>query len=165
MTYTVTRDGKPTTSLPLTLSVGALPVTELNSPMITDADANNVLDVVALGTRAGTIHARVWALIAEGQQVWMSLLGKKADGLDHNTFMWAGGSKSVNRTWVEQGYWPHSVTNSYFTLLAHDSTLTLTFKAALDKSNKVENALVFPNQVYTIKAIELVTPTITSVKG
>uniref|UniRef100_UPI0030DB18C2 Ig-like domain-containing protein n=1 Tax=Pseudomonas sp. RA_35y_Pfl2_P32 TaxID=3088705 RepID=UPI0030DB18C2 len=42
---------------------------------------------------------------------------------------------------------------------------TLTFKAALDKSNKVENALVFPNQVYTIKAIELVTPTITSVKG
>ncbi|PBJ21604.1 Bacterial Ig-like domain (group 2) [Pseudomonas sp. ACN8] len=45
--------------------------------------------------------------------------------------------------------------------MADGSRLTLSFKAALDKSNVEAKALVFADQVYTIKAFEVVTPTIT----
>ncbi|MGF6092697.1 hypothetical protein ACLD1X_26455, partial [Pseudomonas sp. 18173] len=165
VTFTITRDGKPYTSPALTLNVGSLPITALNSPIITDADGDGVLDLVKLGSKNVTVHARDWPLMAVGQQVWMSLSGKKANGSEHNLVVWNGGGDSVNTTWFEQGYWPASVVNSYFKDLADASKLTLSFKAALDKSNVEANALVFADQVYSIRAFEVVTPAITKVAG
>ncbi|MEN5315907.1 hypothetical protein ABE529_27880, partial [Pseudomonas koreensis] len=51
LTYLITRDGKTTESLPLTLSIGVLPVASLNSPILTDA-VDGVLDVTKLGANA-----------------------------------------------------------------------------------------------------------------
>ncbi|WP_156322350.1 hypothetical protein [Pseudomonas sp. P1.8] len=164
LTFTITRNGKAHPSPARLLNVGTLPLTSLNSPKITDADANDVLDLSTLGSKNVIIHALDWPLMAIGQHVWMSLAGFKAGGGAHDLVIWAGGASYVNGTWFEQGFWEKWVINSYFKELAHDSKLTLSFKAALDKSNKVENALTFKDQVYTIKAVAIVTPTITEVK-
>uniref|UniRef100_UPI000A1EE1E0 Ig-like domain-containing protein n=2 Tax=unclassified Pseudomonas TaxID=196821 RepID=UPI000A1EE1E0 len=163
VTYRIERGGKVFDSPPLSLKVGTLPATALNSPVITDADAGNVLDLAALGSKDVTIRAQDWALIATGQQVWMSLLGRKADGAAHDLTVWNGGASYVNATWFQQKYWNRSVANSYFKALADGSQLTLKFKAALDKSNVAANAVVFADRVYTVKAVPLVVPTLTNV--
>ncbi|MEN5315384.1 hypothetical protein ABE529_25135, partial [Pseudomonas koreensis] len=148
--------------LPLTLSIGVLPVASLNSPILTDA-VDGVLDVTKLGANA-VIRARDWPLIAINQQVWMRLSGKKADGTEHKLDIWSGGASFVNPTWFAQKYWPRNVAKSYFTELADNSPLTLSFKAALDQSGIEANAVVFADQVYTVKAFEVVAPTITEAK-
>ncbi|MBV4460158.1 Ig-like domain-containing protein [Pseudomonas sp. COR58] len=164
VTYTIKRGDKVFVSPPLSLKVGTLPATALNSPIITDADASNVLDLAALGSKDVMIRAQDWALIAEGQQVWMSLHGRKSDGTAHDRVVWSGGASYVNATWFQQKYWNRSLANSYFKDLADGSQLTLKFKAALDKSNVAANAVVFAERVYTVKAVPLVVPEITSVK-
>jgi hypothetical protein len=162
--YTVIRNGVSTTSPPLKLNILPLPASALIPPKIIDADANNVLDVNALGTKDATIHGLLWTLIEAGQQVWLWLEGKKADGSAHNLTVWNGGGNYVNATWVSQGFWPRTFANSYLKQLADGSTLTLHFAAALDKSNIKDNAVVFPLRTYTIRSVALVAPTITSVK-
>ena len=165
VTFTITRDGKPVTSLPLTLNVGTLPASALNSPRFIEADADDVLDIPALAGRAGTIHGLSWALIAVGQQVWMTLKGYKEGGAEHNLDPWRGGSHVVNAIWFSQGFWPRSVANSYLKELADGSSLRIKFWVALDQSNQLANAVVFADRVYTIKASALVAPTLVSVKG
>lgn len=165
VTYVIERNGVRSTSLPLKLNILALPATALNPPKIIEADANNFLDVIALGTKNATIHGLLWTLIEVGQQVWLKLEGKKANGTAHNLTIWNGSGHYVNGTWVAQGFWPRSLVNSYLKELGDGSTLTLKFKAALDKSNIEANAVVFPDRVYTIRAAALLSPTITSVKG
>ncbi|MFJ2386013.1 hypothetical protein [Pseudomonas koreensis] len=162
--YTSTRNGVSTTSPPLKLNILPLPASALIPPKIIDADANNVLDVNALGTKDATIHGLLWTLIEAGQQVWLWLEGKKADGSAHNLTVWSGDGSKVNATWVSQGFWPRTFANSYLKQLADGSTLTLHFAAALDKSNIKDNAVVFPLRTYTIRSVALVAPTITSVK-
>jgi hypothetical protein len=161
VTYTIERNGVSTTSLPLTLNIQTLPASALITPKIIDADANNVLDVIALGTKNPTIHGLLWTLIDVGQHVWMSLEGKKADGSPHNLTVWSGGASYANATWVSQGFWPRTFANSYVKELGNDSTLTIKFKASLDKSNNAATATVFPDRTYTIRAVALVAPTIT----
>ncbi|MFJ4197590.1 hypothetical protein ACIP0B_26295, partial [Pseudomonas sp. NPDC089534] len=164
VTYTIKRGDKVFVSPPLNLKVGTLPATALNSPVITDADAGNVLDLAVLGSKDVTIRAQDWALIAVGQQVWMSLHGRKADGAAHDRVVWNGSGSYVNATWFQQKYWNRSVPNSYFKDLADGSQLTLKFKAALDKSNVAANAVVFAERVYTVRTVPLEAPSITSVK-
>lgn len=164
VTYTIIRDGVSTTSPALLLNILVLPAAALITPKIIEADANNVLDVNALGTNAATIHGLLWTLIEVGQQVWLTLEGKKADGSAHNLAVWNGGGHYVNATWVNQGFWPRTIANSYLKQLGNGSTLTLKFKAAFDQSNVEANAVVFPDRVYSIRSIALIAPTITSVK-
>ncbi|UVL00049.1 Ig-like domain-containing protein [Pseudomonas sp. B21-048] len=163
VTYVVERNGKPTTSLPLPLNIQTLPATALIPPKIVEADANNFLDVMALGTANATIHGLLWTLIEVGQQVWMTLEGTKADGSLLNQTIWNGGGSQVNSTWVNQGFWPKPLANSYLKQLGHGSTLTIKFKVSLDKSNNPATATVFPDRLYTIKAVELVVPTLVNV--
>lgn len=165
VTYVIERNGITFTSLPLSLNILPLPTTALIPPKIVEADANNVLDLMALGTKDATLHGLLWTLIEAGQQVWMNLEGKKADGTAHNLQVWNGGTSKVNATWVSQGFWPKALVNNYLKLLGHGSTLTIKFKASLDKSNNPATASVFPDRTYTIKAVELVVPTLDSVKG
>ncbi|OOG11112.1 Ig-like domain-containing protein [Pseudomonas sp. C9] len=164
VTYVIERNGTSSTSLPLTLNILVLPATALIAPVIVEADANNVLDVSALGTRNATLHALLWTLIDAGQPCWMSLEGKKANGTAHNLSLWNGLPAQVNTTWVTQGFWPHNVANSYLKELGSGTTLTVKFKASLDKSNVEATAVVFPDRQYTIKAVEDVKPAITTIK-
>jgi hypothetical protein len=95
----------------------------------------------------------------------MTLEGKKADGSAHNLSVWNGGANFVNATWASQGFWPRTFANSYLKQLGNNSTLTIKFKASLDKSNNAATATVFPDRVYTIKAEVLINPTLNSIKG
>lgn len=165
VTYVVERDGKPTPSLPLLLNILTLPATALIPPKIVEADANNFLDVMALGSKNATIHALLHTLIEAGQPCWLSLEGKKADGPAHNLPLWNGLPAQVNATWISQGFWPAALANSYLKQLGHGTPLTIKFKVSLDKSNNLATATVFPDRTYTIKALVDVRPTIDSVKG
>ena len=164
VTYVVERNGKPhPPSLPLLLNILTLPATALIPPKIVEADANNFLDLMALGSKNATIHALLHTLIEAGQPCWLSLEGKKADGTAHNLVLWNGLPAQVNATWISQGFWPAALTNSYFKQLGHGTTLTIKFKVSLDKSNNLATAAVFPDRTYTIKAVELVVPTLDNV--
>ncbi|WP_339447408.1 Ig-like domain-containing protein [Pseudomonas sp. EA_5y_Pfl2_R50] len=163
--YSVLREGQTYLSLILTLNILPLPATALIPPKIVEADANNFLDVTKLNMQNATLHGLLWTLIATGQQVWLTLEGKKADGTAHNLPVWNGGTSKVNDTWLSQGYWPKALLISFLKVLGHGTLLTLKFKVAMDQSNVLANAVVFPDRVYTIRAAALVAPTLVSVKG
>ena len=163
VTYVVERNGKPTTSLPLPLNILTLPATALIPPKIVEADANNFLDLMALGSKNATIHALLHTLIEAGQPCWLSLEGNKADGTAHNLVLWNGLPAQVNATWISQGFWATALANSYLKQLGHGTALTIKFKVSLDKSNNLATATVFPDRTYTIKALELVLPTLDNV--
>jgi hypothetical protein len=163
VTYVVERNGKTTTSLPLPLNILPLPTSALITPKIVEADANNFLDVIALGSKNATIHALLHTLIEAGQPCWLSLEGKKADGTAHNLPLWNGLPEQVNDTWISQGFWPVALVSSYLKQLGHGTTLTIKFKVSLDKSNNPATATVFPDRPYSIKAVALVVPTLVNV--
>lgn len=163
VTYGVERNGKTTTSLPLPLNILTLPASALITPKIIEADANNFLDVMALGSKNATIHALLHTLIEAGQPCWLSLEGKKADGTAHNLPLWNGLPEQVNDTWIRQGFWPIALVSSYLTQLGHGTTLTIKFKVSLDKSNNPATATVFQDRPYSIKAVALVVPTLVNV--
>ncbi|VVQ27610.1 Virginiamycin B lyase [Pseudomonas fluorescens] len=163
VTYVVERIDKPTPSLPLLLNILTLPATALIPPKIVEADANNFLDLMALGSNNATIHALLHTLIEAGQPCWLSLEGKKADGTAHNLTLWNGLPAQVNATWISQGFWATALANSYLKQLGHGTTLTIRFKVSLDKSNDPITAAVFPDRAYTIKAVTLVVPTLDNV--
>ncbi|USU03116.1 Ig-like domain-containing protein [Pseudomonas siliginis] len=160
VSYFIDRDDKPVESAVLLLDILPLPATALNSPKIVEADANNFLDITALGTKNATIHALLHTLIEAEQPCWLRLEGKKADGTAHDLTLWAGLPARVNSTWINQGFWPQTLANSYLVQLGHGTTLTLKYLVALDKSNIETNAVKFPDRVYTIKSMELVVPTL-----
>lgn len=160
VSYFIERDGKTVESAVLLLDILPLPATALNAPKIVEADANNFLDVTALDTKNATIHALLHTLIEAEQPCWLRLEGKKADGTAHDLTLWAGLPARVNSTWINQGFWPQALANSYLVQLGHGTTLTLKYLVALDKSNIETNAVKFPDRVYTIKSVELVVPTL-----
>ncbi|MBV4545994.1 hypothetical protein [Pseudomonas triticicola] len=163
VSYFIERDGKTVESAVLLLDILPLPATALIAPKIVEADANNFLDVTALDTKNATIHALLHTLIEAEQPCWLRLEGKKADGTAHDLTLWAGLPARVNSTWINQGFWPQTLANSYLVQLGHGTTLTLKYLVALDKSNIETNAVKFPDRVYTVKAVELVVPTLDEV--
>jgi hypothetical protein len=163
VTYIVERDGTTTPSLPLLLNILALPATALITPKIVEADANNFLDVLALGDKNATIHTLLHTLIEDGQPCWLSLEGKKADGAAHNLVLWNGLPARVNPTWIRQGFWPAALANNYLKQLGHGTPLIVKFMVSMDKSNDPATATKFPDRIYTIKALELVVPTLVNV--
>lgn len=163
VTYVIERNGVPTTSKTLPLNILPLPVTALISPKIVEADANNVLDVIALGTKNATIHALLWTLIEDGQPCWLSVEGMKSDGTAHTLDLWKGLPARVNPTWVTQGFWPQALINAFLKELGDGTQLTVKFKVSMDKRNVEATALKFPDRVYTIRAVALVVPTLEKV--
>ncbi|MFM9384705.1 Ig-like domain-containing protein [Pseudomonas sp. UV AK001] len=163
VTYVIERNGVSTPSQVLPLNILPLPATALIPPKILEADANNVLDVIALGTKNATIHALLWTLIADGMPCWLSLEGKKADGTAHNLALWNGLPARVNPTWVSQGFWPAALVNSYLKQLGDGTSLRIKFAVSMDMSNDRATAVEFPDRVYTIKAVALIVPTIVNV--
>ncbi|WP_434597974.1 Ig-like domain-containing protein [Pseudomonas sp. R3-57] len=152
VTYLIDRDGTTTESPPLLLNILPLPATALTAPKILEADTNNFLDVLALGTNDATIHALLHTLIEAGQPCWLRVEGKTDDGSALYLTLWNGLPAQVNSTWISQGFWPQTLANSYLRQLGHGSQLKIKLKVALNKSNVEADAEVFPERVYTVKA-------------
>ena len=166
VTYTVTRNAVPRTSLPLLLNVGTLPDSSLILPVIMEADddgADSQFDVSKLTANA-TYRMGVWPLIATGQYVWLRLKGTNADGSDYNLQIHTAPGSMVSAQWINQGYYERSIAFAGLRNLKDGSTLTMEFKAAFGKSTDESEAVVFPVRTYMIKALEDVRPEITGSK-
>ncbi|PCM46459.1 hypothetical protein CP335_27345, partial [Pseudomonas fluorescens] len=166
VTYTVTRNGAPRTSLPLLLNVGTLPDSSLILPVIMDADDDGEGPEFNVGnlTSNATYRMGVWPLIATGQYVWLRLKGTNADGSDYNLQIHTAPGSMVSDKWLEQGYYERSIAFAGLRNLKDGSPLTMEFKAAFGKSMNESEAVVFPVRTYTIKAFEDVRPEITESK-
>ncbi|WP_166220764.1 Ig-like domain-containing protein [Pseudomonas atagonensis] len=136
----------------------------LHRPIILDAEANGgVLDVAALAGKDATLHALTWSGMVAGQPCWLKLLGFKTDGSAHDLQLWNGLPAQTNPTWISQGKYVQNVLNSYLAQLGDRKSLTVQFWVSEDKSNNFATATKFPDQVYTVKAVALIAPTIGSV--
>ena len=134
-----------------------------NPPIIVEGEPGKILDVPALNGKDATIHALTWTGMVDGQPCWLKLLGFKADGSAHDLQLWNGLPARTNPNWISQGKYPQPVLNSYLAQLGDGRTLTVQFWVSEDKSNNFATATKFADQVYTIKAVALVNPTIISV--
>jgi hypothetical protein len=166
VTYTVTRNGAPRTSLPLLLNVGTFSDSSLKSPVIMEADDDGEGQEFNVGnlTSNATYRMGVWPLIATGQYVWLRLKGTNADGSNYNLQIHTAPGSMVSDKWLEQGYYERSIAFAGLRNLKDGSPLTMVFKAAFGKSTDESEAVVFPVRTYTIKAIEDVRPEITRVE-
>ncbi|MFG6202898.1 hypothetical protein [Pseudomonas retamae] len=161
VSYTVIRgSGEPVPSLQLTLTVQSLQQKDLPRPEI-DGMPGEVLDVHALIDTASTRIAK-WALIALGQKLWMRYFGTKADNSPYS-------SQTYNATPVPSAGLPNGMSPNAPVVdlrgLKDGSELKIEFKVTFDRGTNEAAAQTFPVRTYTLKAVEEVIPTITSVKG
>jgi YVTN family beta-propeller protein len=89
----------------------------------------------------------------------MRLRGTKTDGSAYLNNVAPG--SAVGQLWIDNGYQNRGLTLADLRSLKDGSTLTIECKATLNTSTNENEALVFPVRTYTIKAFEVVTPTIT----
>ena len=169
ITYTVTPSGgnesPPSATLNLAVQTIAQDDLLVAKPRITQAQNNGEgaeLDLSTL-TGNGTVRIDSWPLIAAGQYVWLRLKGTNTDNLEHNVTLWEPPSK-VSSQWVSDGFATNVAELAYLRELKHGSTLTVEFKASLNQSLEEDQATPFPLRTYTVQAVELITPTLDSVK-
>ncbi|KVO19011.1 hypothetical protein WJ73_05185 [Burkholderia ubonensis] len=163
--YEVRRAGQSlgTSEPPLTLSVQHLD-TSPDGPLPTPQLREAVGDELDLDTIVDQGHVTVtppWPLIAVGQRFWLDLEGAKADGSPHS-YAQANGVL-VNAQHVANGLTNRQVPKSYFDELGHATALRLVFKVAFDGANSPDTAVAFPVRTLTVRALEIVTPTIDAV--
>ena len=164
--YSVTRgSAAPKDSMPLLLNVLQIAASEFKRPMIREADNNGEGSVLDL-TKGATVRIGVWPHIALGQFVWLTFKGKNASGGDHDLTIWYQPTVArVDEQWINDGYIEKTLLDSYLIGLGNNSQLSIIFKASLSKSQEESTAQAFEIRTYTVKAIELIKPTITSVRG
>jgi hypothetical protein len=174
VTYTVTRNGSESpVSAPLDLTVQPLAQDDLltGKPKILQAaDNGDGVELDLNGISADiTCWLGTWPHIAADQYVWLRLKGTKADGASHDFNIWAPPPRGprVNSGWVDAGSYTRVPQNSYNYLkeLRDGSSLTVEFKVDFSGTTDESNAVTFPLRTYTVKAVELLAPTITSVRG
>ena len=165
LSYVVTRGTEAYPSGVVTVTVTPLPASSLIPPVfvVNGVEALDVLDLNQF-TGNGLLHGKEWSFMETGQQVFLNLEGKNANGQRHYTNIWNGGGSVVNDKWVRDKKWPASVNAAYLGGLGHDTPLRIVFWASLNKANKLNTAIAFPERVYTVKTVSVV-PTITSVKA
>ncbi|WP_196304785.1 Ig-like domain-containing protein, partial [Pseudomonas fluorescens] len=165
VTYTVTRDGMPLPgSNPLSLAVQTIPAANLPVPLIPQAASNGTGSALDLTSFTG--NARVtcapWPLIAAGQRVWLRAEGIAQDGGGvHIITLYT--ASAVNSSEVSAGL-VKDLLRSELVKLRDGSELKVVLQVTFDRTNVQANAVDFPLRTYTIRAFELVTPTIASVK-
>ena len=166
LTYTVIRGSSaPMTSLPLTLNVLPLAQGALPRPFIAQAPGNGtgqVLDVSNL--TEFTLRMNGWPLIAFGQYVWLRLKGTNADGSVFNLMYWKAPTNNVSQPWIIYGFHAQNFSANRLKRLKDGSTLTLEFKAALDRNLDDAQAMTFALRTYIIRTRAETTPVIESVK-
>ncbi|QXI19357.1 hypothetical protein [Pseudomonas hamedanensis] len=168
ITYTVTRDSKPSpSSPPLTLVVLPLDNRHLDKPLIlqaSDGGEGRELDVSLL-TAAATVQVNSWPHIALGQPVWSQVKGTKKDGGVYDVIFWEPPRAQTNATWIRQGFWTYSIPLIDLQKLQDGSELTVIFKAGLGGSAVEGEAVSFPLRTYIVKTVEDVKPEIGKITG
>ncbi|WP_338801097.1 hypothetical protein V9L13_00005 [Pseudomonas sp. RSB 5.4] len=164
VTYTVTRNGVPRTSLPLLLNVGTLPDSSLKSPVIMEADNDGEGPEFNVANLTANAVARidVWPLIATGQRMWMRLTGTNANDTPYINDIAPG--DPVTQPLIDRGYQNRGLTQAAMKNLKDGSDLTIECKTTFNKSTNESEAVPFPVRTYTIKAVEDVRPDITRVE-
>ncbi|MFL6969213.1 hypothetical protein ACJ6X8_23555 [Pseudomonas alvandae] len=165
VTYTVTRDGSEgPASAPLTLNVQAMPATSLAMPLIPQAAQGGLgreLDLTSF-TGNARVTCAPWPLIAAGQRVWL-----RAEGIAQN----GGGvhiitlytASAVNSSEVSAGL-VTDLLRSELVQLRDGSELKVILQVTFNRSASQDETVTFPLRIYTVKAVELIDPTIDSVK-
>ncbi|WP_218179817.1 hypothetical protein [Pseudomonas gingeri] len=168
VSYTVTRNGDE--SLPsdlLTLTVLDMPADALepSKPRILEAANNGAGPELNVSNLTGDATVRIdsWPLIAQGQRIWLRLVGTKDDGSGYEK-LWGGASNWVSAEWYRQGYGEKIVPESELRALRDGSTLTLEFKASFNQSLDEDQATLFPLRTYTVNAIALEAPNISDIR-
>ncbi|MCQ6258833.1 hypothetical protein [Pseudomonas sp. Q11] len=165
VTYTVTRTKRATatTSDPFLLNVHHIAEGDLPTPLILEAvGAGTGLELdLASFTGDASLMVDPWPLIALDQKVWLRCEGTKSDGTEHTITLQT--ALGVTASEVGAGLFK-SVPRGQLQLLRDRSDLTLVLEVTFDKSPEVATAVAFPLRTYSIKAVVLDTPLITSVK-
>lgn len=167
VSYTVTLDGMSKDSEPLLLSV--LPIADadpaLGKPLIRQA-ANNgegpEFDVSAL-TAAATVRVNSYPLIALKQPGWMRVEGTNTDGSAYARTLWQPPGGQTNITWINQGFWDHSIALAEMKNLKNGTGFKIQFKAGLSGSQVEREAVPFEERIYTVKSKVWLTPTLGNV--
>lgn len=167
VSYTITRDGIPFPSETLTLNVQNLPPTALIAPRLKEA-ANagegaelNLLDL----TPEGKMWCPGFPLIAEGQPVWLLFKGTNANDTRYERYVWEGSFAYVNADWVREGFFEATAPYEDLQGLKDGTPLTIDMSVGFGKSKDIALAKRFVVRSYSVRAVEDVPPTITSVKG
>ncbi|WP_262137144.1 Ig-like domain-containing protein [Pseudomonas sp. Marseille-Q5117] len=167
--YKVIRNGSPKDSKPLVLAVQPIADGDpaMGRPLIVEA-ANggdgSEFDVNQL-TKDATIRVNIWPLIALAQYVWLRVFGTYSNGDEYTQTFWQPLSGQTNQTWINQGYYPQSITLATLKNLKDGSELVVEFKVGLGGSQVETEAVTLQGRRYTVKALVELRPVITSAKG
>ncbi|WP_122663886.1 Ig-like domain-containing protein [Pseudomonas viridiflava] len=162
VSYEVQRYGSPTPSLVLDLTVSNFkdPDNELPRPRITQAnDASKELNLNSFTGNAGVTVGK-WPFSAQGQRVWLRLVGTGSTGTVNITVL-AG--VPISAIQASNGL-NEQVIRSELEKLTHNTALTVTCKVTFDGSAQEASAIEFPVARYTFKTFDdSVVPTIDTV--
>lgn len=167
VSYSITRDGIPLPSETLTLNVQNLPPTALIAPRLKEA-ANagegaelNLIDL----TPEGKMWCPGFPLIAEGQPVWLLFKGTNANDTPYERYVWEGSFAYVNADWVKEGFFEATAPYEDLQGLKDGTPLTIEMSVGFGKSKDIALAKRFVVRGYSVRAVEDVPPSLTSVKG
>lgn len=167
VSYIIARDGEELASETLTLTVQDLPQSALTAPRLKEADADGEgpeLNLAKL-TPKGKMWCPAFALIAEGQFVWLLFEGTNADGSRYEKYIWAAPYAFVNAQWIKDGFFEAVAPYEDLKGLLDGSSLTIEMFIAFGKREDLALAKRFMVRTYTVSAVEDVAPTITLVEG
>jgi hypothetical protein len=154
--YVVTRAGESIPSAILTVTFKPIPDTELAKTVIRLNQAKGKLLDLNDFTGNATAHIGTWPFITEGYPVWLLLLGKTSNNVDHEHLLLNGaGGAAVTREWASSGSFEWPVPRTYLDGLGHNTKLFMVFKAALSTSRVEVEATTFPTIEYTVNTVQL----------
>ncbi|MCP1475053.1 hypothetical protein ABIA54_000855 [Pseudomonas sp. EB276 TE3739] len=144
--YTVIRNGTPTKSEEFALNVQTIPNEDSRLPNpIVNANTTTELNVITLPADAKTRIA-AWALIKQGQKLWMRYFAEGNPTPVSTTYNGASVPAGVEST----GMYPNTPVNE-LKALANGARLRIEFKVGFDGSNDERQAVTFPSRTYTVK--------------
>lgn len=162
VSYSVSRDGAPAKpSLPRVLNVLTIPNEDSRfpTPSISRAQGNELDVTRLLGT--DTLLIARWPFPLVSQCVWLTLRCARADGGPEEWVVWTGEAHNYEPGITQ----PLAYFLTWLQGCKDGATLSIIFGVNLDKVANAATRVMFPVRTYTVKAIAMVDPTITSIKG
>lgn len=168
VSYTITRgNGQPQPSDPFILNVQELPQAELIAPRL--KEASNAGEGSELNLAELTPEGKMWCsgfpFNAVGQYVWLLFKGTNADDSTYEKYIWAAPFAFVNDDWVKNGYFEATAPYEDLKGLKDGTPMSMEMWVAFGKSEDLGLAKRFLLRTYTVSAVQVVVPAITSVKG
>lgn len=167
VSYSLIRGGNPVPSQTFTLNVQDLPQTALIAPRL--KEAANGGEGAELNLLELTAEGKMWCpgapLLAERQPVWMLFKGTNANDTPYERYFWDGSFAYVNAAWVRDGFFEATAPYQDLKGLKDGSSLTVEMFVGFGKSQDIGLAKRFLVRSYSVRAVEDVAPTITSVIG